>query len=141
MLNVPVKNIMRAESALQLPPATSVVAATEQMSLRSVGAVMVVEQGNLLGIFTERDVMCRVVAKGLDPNVTQIAEVMTKQPRTVGPEKSYGHALIIMQENHFRHLPVVEGGKLIGIISARNAMDPDLEEFSAEVYRREAMRK
>lgn len=141
MLNVPVKNIMQTENALLLPPATSVVDAAVQMASRHVGAVMVVEQGELLGIFTERDLMCRVVAKGLDPKEIQIAAVMTRHPRTVASEKSYGHALIIMQENHFRHLPVVDDGKLMGIISARNAMDPDLEEFVAETNRRVAMRE
>ena len=110
MLNVPVKNIMQTENALLLPPATSVVAAAVQMAARHVGAVMVVEQGELLGIFTERDLMCRVVAKGLDPKVIQIAAV-------------------------------VDDGKLMGIISARNAMDPDLEEFVAETNRRVAMRE
>ena len=114
--------------------------AAKKMAEKNIGAVMIVEEGSLKGIFTERDVMCRVLAKGLDPTVTRLAEVMTTNPRTVSPEKSYGHALVMMQENGFRHAPVIENGKPIGIISARNAMDPELEEFAAEVYRREAMR-
>ncbi len=140
MLNISVRRMMRPEKALQLPPETTVLDAVKKMAEKNVGAVMIVEHENLRGIFTERDVMCRVLAKELDPAKTCLVQVMTPEPRTVSPDKSYGHALVMMQENGFRHAPVVENGKPIGIISARNAMDPDLEEFAAEVYRREAMR-
>jgi CBS domain-containing protein len=61
---------------------------------------------------------------------------MTTEPQTVDPNKSFGYALLVMHEYGFRHLPVVENGKLIGIVSARNALDPDLEEFVAESQRR-----
>ena len=140
MLNMSVRRMMRPEKALQLPPETTVLDAAKKMAAKNIGAVMIVEHENLRGIFTERDVMCRVLAKELDPATTRLNDVMTPDPRTVSPEKTYGHALVMMQENGFRHAPVVENGKPIGIISARNAMDPDLEEFAAEVYRREAMR-
>lgn len=140
MLNTLVRKMMRPENALQLPPETTVLDAAKKMAAKNIGAVMIVEHDNLRGIFTERDVMCRVLAKELDPATTRLNDVMTPDPRTVSPEKTYGHALVMMQENGFRHAPVVENGKPIGIISARNAMDPDLEEFAAEVYRREAMR-
>lgn len=141
MLNISIRNLMRPEKAIELPPDTTVLNAAKMMAARQVGAVMIVEQDRLVGIFTERDALCRVLAKGLDPIKTCLAEVMTINPRTVSPEKTYGHALVMMQENGFRHAPVIENGKPIGIISARNAMDPELEEFAAEMYRREAMRK
>jgi CBS domain-containing protein len=67
-------------------------------------------------------------------------DVMTADPHTLSPDKSYGHALLLMQENGFRHVPVIENGQLIGIVSARNAMDPDLEEFISEERRRERHR-
>jgi CBS domain-containing protein len=54
---------------------------------------------------------------------------MTADPMTLGPERTYGHALLVMYENGFRHIPVVENGQPVGIISSRNAMDPDMEEF------------
>ena len=85
----------------------------------------------------ERDALFRVMAKRLDPATTTLAEVMTTSPMTVTPDKSFGYALIVMHDNGFRHLPVVENGKLIGIVSARNALDPDLEEFVSESRRRE----
>jgi predicted transcriptional regulator len=61
---------------------------------------------------------------------------MTIEPKTVSPDKSFGYALLIMHENRFRHLPVIENGKLVGVVSARNALDPDLEEFVSESERR-----
>jgi CBS domain-containing protein len=90
-----------------------------------------------VGIFTERDVVFRVTARDLDARTTRLADVMTADPRTVDPGRTLGYALALMHENGFRHLPVVEGGKVVGIVSARSAMDPDLEQFRAETRRRE----
>ena len=110
------------------------------MAKKNVGAVMVVDKEHLRGIFTERDALFRVTARGLDAQTTQLVEVMTINPLTVDPGKSYGYALVMMQENGFRHAPVIENGKPIGIVSSRNAMDPDLEEFLSEANRREYIR-
>lgn len=131
---------MERENSLFLSPETSVIAAAELMAEKKCGAVMVVEQERLAGIFTERDAVFRVMARGLDTRITRLAEVMTPQPRTVGPDVSYGYALVLMQENGFRHAPVVEDGKPIGMVTSRNAMDPELEEFIAEANRREYIR-
>ncbi len=137
MYGLKVRDVMEQNKLLTALPATSVRAAAGQMEQRKVGAVLVVEQGRLLGIFTERDVVFRVIARGLDPETTRLAEVMTAPPRVVDPEKSFGFALLTMHENGFRHMPVVDQGNLVGIVSARNALDPDMEEFVAESQRRE----
>jgi CBS domain-containing protein len=110
-------------------PSVSVSQATKLMREKNLGALLVVSNGRLVGIFTERDALYRVLAEGLDPNVTTLQEVMTANPMTLGPERTYGHALLVMYENGFRHIPVVENGQPVGIISSRNAMDPDMEEF------------
>ena len=68
---------------------------------------------------------------------TQLSEVMTRNPKTIAPEKTFGYALLMMYENNFRHVPVVEDGRVIGIVSARNALVSKLEEFVAESHRRE----
>jgi CBS domain-containing protein len=65
---------------------------------------------------------------------------MTTAPSTLAPDTSYGHALLLMQENGFRHVPVVDGDRVLGVIAARNAMDPQLEEFVSEARRREHYR-
>jgi CBS domain-containing protein len=137
MFNQPIKSIMEQEKLLTAPPETTVSNAARLMAERNVGAVLVVAEEHLLGIFTERDAVFRVIAKGRDANTTQLSEVMTVEPKTLEPGKTYGHALLIMQENGFRHVPVVENGRPVGIISSRNAMDPDLEEYVFEARRRE----
>ena len=65
---------------------------------------------------------------------------MTPRPVTVAPEATFGRAMLVMHEHHFRHLPVVEDGKPIGIVSARDALDPELEDFVCEERRRESLR-
>jgi len=132
----PIRSIMERRKLLTAPPTTTVRAAAELMAGKGVGAVLVVDHGQLLGIFTERDAVFRVIARGLDPAATCLAEVMTPQPKTIKPSNTFGHAMTLMHENGFRHLPVVEDGKPIGIVSARSALDPDLEEFVCEERRR-----
>jgi CBS domain-containing protein len=129
--------IERKKKLLTAPPETTVSKAARLMARRKVGAVMVVEHQHLIGIFTERDALYSVIARDLDTKATTLADVMTPDPVTIGPEKSFGYALLVMYENGFRHLPVVKDGQVVGIVSARNALDPDLEEFVAESQRRE----
>jgi CBS domain-containing protein len=136
MFSERVRTVMERKRLLTAPPEISVSKAAKRMARRKVGAVMVVDHDSLVGIFTERDVLLRVVARGRDAQTTRLADVMTPKPQTVDPEKSFGYALLLMYENGFRHLPVTENGKLIGMVSARNALDPDLEEFVSESHRR-----
>ncbi len=140
MFDQPLKNVMEQKKFLTASPQTTVRDAAKLMAQKNAGAVLVVDAGELQGIFTERDVVFRVIAKGRDAQATLLSEVMTVKPKTLGPGKSYGHALVLMQENGFRHVPVVENGRAIGIISSRNAMDPDLEEFVSDQRRREHYR-
>ena len=141
MFSQPVRVVMRRQKFLTAPPETTVSRAGVLMTKKNVGAVMIVERGRLIGIFTERDVVTRVIAQKRDPATTKLAEVMTVAPKTVDPEQSYGHALLIMQENGFRHVPVIENGKPVGIVSSRNAMDPEMEEFVSEAQRRKHIRQ
>ena len=140
MFEARVRDAMERRKLLVAGPDTTVARAARLMASKNVGALLVVEGEDLLGIFTERDALFRVVAAGLDAKTTQVADVMTPQPKTVAPGDSFGHALLLMHENGFRHLPVVENGVAVGIISARNALDPELEEFTAEARRREHFR-
>jgi CBS domain-containing protein len=140
MFDRPVQSIMQRE-VLVATPETGVGEAARRMAERNVGAMMVVEGGRLVGIFTERDLLRRVVAPGLDAGKTTLAAVMTPRPRTIAPSTPFGQALVLMQEHGFRHLPVVEDGLPVGILSARHAMDPDLEEFRSETLRREYWKK
>ena len=136
MFDEPVRSVMQRRNILKVLPDIVVRKAAELMAKRNVGAVLVVEDARLVGILTERDIAFRVVARGLDPQTTRVADVMTSAPDTVDPDKPFGYALVRMHQGGFRHLPVIKDGAVIGIVSARNAMDPTLEEFQHEARRR-----
>jgi CBS domain-containing protein len=107
------------------------------MRQRHVGAARVVEDGKLAGVFTERDALFRVVADGRDGETTRLAEVMTRDPQTIHPDKPFAHALQMMHGGSFRHVPVVEDGRPVGMVSARDALGPELEAFVYELLRQE----
>jgi CBS domain-containing protein len=136
MFTQPVRSLLERRKLLTAAPTTTVSRAAKAMASKHVGAVLVVEDERLLGIFTERDALCRVLARGLEPSEIQLAAVMTHDPKTIEPNKSFGHALLIMWENGFRHLPVVDQGKILGVVCARDALDPDMEDFISEERRR-----
>jgi CBS domain-containing protein len=136
MFDQPVRSVMERRKFLKAAPEILVSKAAKLMAAKNVGAILVVEGDCLVGIFTERDIAFRVVARGLDPQATRLADVMTRAPHTVDPDQPFGYALLVMQEKGFRHLPVVQDSKPIGIVSSRSAMDPDLEEFVSEAQRR-----
>lgn len=140
MFSQRIRSVMERKKILTAPPQTTVSAAAKLMAKKNVGALMVVDEERLIGIFTERDAVFRVIAQGLDAKTTILADVMTRAPKTVDPDKSFGFALLMMHENGFRHVPVIEDGKPIGIVSARNALDPDMEEFVSEAQRRKHIR-
>ena len=141
MFDDPVKSVMRRRNLLVAPPGISVAEAARRMAKKKVGAVIVVEKKRLVGIFTERDIVFRVVASGLDPMLTRIEDAMTCSPHTIDADDSFGYAMLVMHDHGFRHLPVLERGKLVGIVSARSALDPDLEELVSESQRREHLRQ
>ena len=130
---------MDPRKLILVPGSMTVREAAKLMKTKRYGAVLVTEGDELLGIFTERDAIFRVIAVGLDPDATPLADVMTKDPTTITPDKTFGHAMLMMHEGGFRHVPVVEDGKLVGMVSSRNALDPDLEEFVFEEHRRKRL--
>ena len=136
MFDQPVKGVMERRRIVKAPPETSVMSGAKLMRKNKVGAILVMEGERLVGVFTERDIAFRVVARGLDPRTTYLADVMTPAPMTIDPNKPFGFALLRMHEGGFRHLPVVQDGKVLGMVSARNAMDPALEDYVFEEGRR-----
>jgi len=134
-----VRTLMDPRKLILVPGSMTVREAARLMKTKHYGAVLVTEGDELLGIFTERDAVFRVIAAGLDPETTQLVGVMTKEPKTITPDKTFGHAMLMMHEGGFRHVPVVDEGKLVGMVSSRNALDPDLEEFVFEEHRRKRL--
>ena len=96
------------------------------MKEHNIGALLVVDGTRLVGIFTERDALFRVLAEGRNPQTTRLADVMTSQPQTIHPDEPFLHALRIMHKGRFRHLPVVEFDRPLGMVSVRDALDDDL---------------
>ena len=76
------------------------------------------------------------IAESRDPAKTKLGEVMTENPRTIAPDRPFGHALHLMHEGEFRHVPVVENGRAVGIVSARDALGPDLRQFISDLDQR-----
>ena len=122
------------------PPNTTVREATRLMKQTRVGALLVVEHGHLVGIFTERDALIRVLAEGLNPETTPLTAVMTLDPVTVHPDKPFVYALHLMYENGFRHVPVAENGRPLGMVSARDALELEVAEFEQTLHQREHLR-
>lgn|SRR5690349_12736688 len=100
---------------------------------KNIGAVPVLTDGVLVGIFSERDLMKRVVVEGRDPSKTLVSEVMTDEPLTVEPHTTMDDCRQLMHRHGFRHLPVCEGRKLRGVVSLRDIVLHDLDERDGEV--------
>lgn len=132
-----IREIIEGQELLTAPAGMTVAEAAKLMKQRNVGAMMVVDNGKLVGMFTERDALFRVLAAGLDVSATPLSAVMTKSPKTISPDRSFAHALGFMHEGRFRHLPVVENGQPVGMISVRDAFGPELESFVYELLRQE----
>lgn len=111
----------------------SVLDAARMMVEHNIGAVPVLEGSRLVGIFSERDLMSRVVVAGKDPVRTTMREVMTEDPMTVGTADDLATCMTLMRRHNFRHLPVCEGRELKGVVSLRDILLHDLHEKDDEV--------
>ena len=116
------------QQPISILSSASVLEAARMMAAEHCGSILVVSTaGNLTGIFTERDLLTKVVAKALEPATTKVADVMTAAPRTASPTMPVSHALILMRDGGFRHLPIVnERGSVLGIFSMRDTLTSEL---------------
>ena len=135
------RSIVAGRPSVTVSRDATVVEAARQMKTRNVGSVLVLDDGRLAGIFTERDALFRVLAAARDPATTTLGEVMTPQPQTMHPDEPFVRALRVMHEGKFRHLPVVEFGRPLGVVSVRDALDDDLVELRWDLEQREEARE
>ena len=133
-----VPDIISKQTLTTLASDVTVRHAARIMAERHIGAILITENGRLEGIFTERDVLNRVVAPGKDPETVKIGEVMTRNPDTVSPDASALDTLILMQSKGYRHLPVLDGGELVGIVSIRDLFSAVKRELEEDIQEREA---
>ena len=136
MRHLTVREIMTDGAICQATPGTSVRAACCLMVQHQCGSVLVVERDRLLGIFTQGDLVRRVLAAGLDPNLTLLVEVMTKEPDTIRPRDTVDEAIRRMDEYGYRHLPVVERGAVVGMVALSDCSIEDLAAMHAELETR-----
>jgi CBS domain-containing protein len=126
-MKTPIRQLLDRKAdrdVVAMPPDITVQEAVEDMAARNVGSVCVVSDGRLVGLFTERDLLDRVVTPGRDPGRTKLSHVLTGNPLCLDADATVEDALRLIDERGLRHMPVVEGEGLVGVISIR-----DLTEF------------
>jgi CBS domain-containing protein len=123
---MPVVRNHMSRNLLSVEPGETITQVAQRMVERNVGAVLVLDAGRPVGIMTERDLM-RAVARGLHGDAV-VAEFMTTDPETIEPDDTTQHAAVLMIHGGFRHLPVVEGDDVVGILSIRDLMRIALED-------------
>jgi len=136
-----IRSIIQGQTPITAPKTAIVADVARSMRMHNVGSIMVVDGTRLIGIFTERDALFRVLAGNRDPVTTKLGEVMTPQPQTIHPDEPFLRALRMMHEGKFRHMPVVEFDRPLGMVSVRDALDEDLHELRADLEQREEMRE
>ena len=134
-----IRTIIARQTPITAVKSATVIDAAQMMKRRNIGSLLVVDGTRLIGIFTERDALFRLLAEGRDPHATRLADVMTPQPQTIHPDEPFVRALRMMHEGKFRHLPVVEFDRPLGVVSVRDALDEDLYELRVDLAQRETM--
>ena len=116
------RDLVKGRKIYSVEATRTVLEAARYMMEHNVGAVPVLRNGELAGILSERDIMNRVVAVGRTPGTTAVSEVMTANPRAVAADETIEECLFIMREFGFRHLPIVEGKEVKGLVSLRDVL-------------------
>jgi CBS domain-containing protein len=127
-----IAEVVRSKNVHHLPPTATVLDAARLMTAGNCGAVLVIEDGRLEGIFTERDLVRRIVAAGRDPAATSLAEVMTRRPDTIRGDALAIEGLRMMEDGGYRHLPVTRAGRVVGVISRRDYWGEEKAELEQE---------
>jgi CBS domain-containing protein len=134
-----VPDVVSAGAVLSLPPDASVRQAAKMMAANNVAALLVAEDDVVLGIVTERDISARVVAQGLDPDLTVLRGVMSPRPRSLAPDDSISEALELMRRHSFRHLPVLdEQGRPLAMVSVRDLYAAVQGQLERDILNRDA---
>ena len=129
------RDLVKGRKVYAVESTRTVLEAARYMMEHNVGAVPVLRNGELAGILSERDIMNRVVAVGRTPGTTAASEVMTAHPRSVSADESIEECLFIMREFGFRHLPIVDGKQLKGLVSLRDVLMHQAAEIERQTRR------
>lgn len=118
----PIYDLVKDRKVCSIEADRTVLEAARHMMEQRIGALPVLRNGELVGIFSERDIMNRVVAVGRLPGTTKVSEVMTANPKAVDVNETIENCLYLMREFGFRHLPIVDGKELKGLVSSRDIL-------------------
>jgi CBS domain-containing protein len=136
-----VPDVISGQTIQKVAPGETVRATARMMKEKKIAAVVVMEGQKLIGIITERDMTTRVIAAGLNPDTTTAREIMTANPDTLGPDDNASDAIRMMRERNYRHLPVVKGDTVVGMVSVRDLyavynteLEQDLKDRNAFIY-------
>src|SRR4030095_1723932 len=124
--------LLKSQNVVTLAPSATVFEAAQKMAAQLIGSIPVVEGDELVGIFTERDLLNRVVAKDLDPKKTPLSQVMSKNVTTVSPSETTQNCFLQMERTKCRHIPIVEGKRVLGVITMRNILEWVTKEMEEE---------
>jgi len=128
-----IRHVIRPNRLVTASPTASVLEVARTMTDARVGAIPIVEGDRILGIFSERDLMTRVLVEGRDAHRTRVSEVMTREVLTASPEDTRSECLERMRSARCRHLPVLERGRLIAVLSMRDLLRDEIEEQHEEI--------
>lgn len=132
----PVREFLPERPVVAGPPDLPVAEAARRMTEHCCGSILVMEGERLAGIFTERDLTRRVVAAGRDPAATRLGEVMTREPDTIAADAPIAEAIRLMDECCYKHLPVLEGGRVIGVLAPEDVPVAELLALGDELEER-----
>jgi CBS domain-containing protein len=124
--------LIKTHQVISLPPTASILDAAKKMADHSVGSILVMEGNSLVGIFSERDLLNRVIAKGLEPKNIPLSQVMSRNVRTVDVGQSVESVFQKMEETKCRRIPITDGGKVIGVVTMRNILEWLTEQMKEE---------
>ncbi len=141
MIRKIVPDVINGQTLQKVTPRENVRFAARMMRDKKIAAALVMEGERLVGIITERDMTARVIAAGLDPDTAIAADIMTKDPDTLSPDDTASDAINMMRKRNYRHLPVVEGERVVGMVSVRDLyavynteLEQDLKDRNAFIY-------
>lgn len=141
MIRKIVPDVISGQTLQRVGPSDNARSAAKMMREKRIAAVLVMEGEKLVGIITERDMTCRVVAAGLDPDQTICRDIMTANPDTLSPDDTASDAIRMMRDRNYRHLPVVKGDRVVGMVSVRDLyavyngeLEQDLKDRNAFIY-------
>jgi CBS domain-containing protein len=128
-----IRYIIRPFRLVTAPPTATVMQVAQAMARARVGAIPIVEDDRIVGIFSERDLMTRVIVEGRDPSSTYVCDAMTTEVVTAAPHDTRSECLEKMQRSGFRHLPVIDEGRLLAMLSMRDLLSDEIAEQGEEI--------